>query len=139
MHGRVQRRRPYKTRNEAHGLHVRSDSEEIEAPWTEFNLDEARWVIPSERMKMDTPHIVPLARQAVDVLRALKLLTGSSKYILPGAINKNRPMSNNTILYALYRMGYQGRMTGHGFRGLASTILHEHGFEEAHIELQWHI
>ena len=111
-------------------------SEEIEAPWTEFNLGEARWVIPPERMKMDTPHIVPLARQAVEVLRALKLLTGSSKYILPGAIDKNKPMSNNTILYALYRLGYRGRMTGHGFRGLASTILHENGFEEAHIELQ---
>ena len=111
-------------------------SEEIEAPWTEFSLDEARWVIPPERMKMDTPHIVPLARQAVDVLRALKLLNGSSKYILPGAIDKKKPMSNNTILYALYRLGYRGRMTGHGFRGLASTILHENGFDEAHIELQ---
>lgn len=111
-------------------------SEEIEAPWTEFNLDEAKWVIPPDRMKMDTPHIVPLSHQAVGVLRALKLLTGHGKYVLPGAIDKKKPMSNNTILYALYRLGYRGRMTGHGFRGLASTILHENGFEEAHIELQ---
>jgi integrase len=111
-------------------------SEQIEAPWTEFDLDNARWVIPPERMKMNTPHIVPLARQAVDVLRALSLLTGRSKYVLPGALDKNKPMSNMAILTALYRLGYRGRMTGHGFRGLASTILHENGFEEAHIELQ---
>jgi hypothetical protein len=72
----------------------------------------------------------------VEILRALKLLTGNGKLVFPGANNKNKPMSNNTLLYALYRLGYQGRMTGHGFRGLASTILHENGFEEAHIELQ---
>lgn len=111
-------------------------SELIEAPWEEFDLDNARWVIPAERMKMDTPHIVPLARQSVDVLKALKLLTGNGLLVFPGALNKKKPMSNNTILFALYRMGYRGRMTGHGFRGLASTILHENGFEEAHIELQ---
>jgi integrase len=111
-------------------------SEEVEAPWTEFDLEAARWTIPQERMKMKTPHIVPLSRQAVDVLKALKLLTGNGKFVLPGAIDKKKPMSNMAILTALYRLGYRGRMTGHGFRGLASTILHEHGFEEAHIELQ---
>jgi integrase len=111
-------------------------SEEIEAPWTEFDLDEARWTIPAERMKMDTPHIVPLSRQAVEVLRALKLLTGNGNFVFPGANDKKKPISNNTILYALYRLGYRDRMTGHGFRGLASTILHENGFDEAHIELQ---
>jgi integrase len=87
-------------------------------------------------MKMKTPHIIPLSRQAVEVLRALKLLTGNGKLVFPGAMDKKKPMSNNTLLYALYRLGYQGRMTGHGFRGLASTILHENGFEESHIELQ---
>src|SRR5271155_656997 len=111
-------------------------SEEIEAPWTEFDLDEVRWTIPAERMKMDTPHIVPLSRQAVEVLRALKLLTGNGNFVFPGAIDKKKSLSNNTILYALYRLGYRDRMTGHGFRGLASTILNENGFEEAHIELQ---
>jgi len=111
-------------------------SELIEAPWTEFDLDNARWTIPSERMKMDTPHIVPLSRQSLEVLRALKLLTGNGRLVFPCAKDRNRPMSNNTILYALYRLGYRGRMTGHGFRGLASTILHESGFDEAHIELQ---
>lgn len=111
-------------------------SEEIEAPWSEFDLDDARWTIPPARMKMNTPHIVPLSRQAVEVLRALKLLTGNRRLVFPGANDKNRPMSNNTILFALYRLGYRDRMTGHGFRGLASTILNENGFDEAHIELQ---
>jgi integrase len=111
-------------------------SELIEAPWTEFDLAPARWTIPAERMKMDTPHIVPLSRQALEVLRALKLLTGNGRLVFPGANDKKKPMSNNTILYALYRLGYRDRMTGHGFRGLASTILNEHDFDEAHIELQ---
>jgi integrase len=111
-------------------------SELIEAPWPEFDLDDAVWTIPPERMKMNTPHIVPLSRQSVEVLRALKLLTGNGRLVFPGANDKSRSMSNNTILYALYRLGYRDRMTGHGFRGLASTILHENGFEEAHIELQ---
>jgi integrase len=111
-------------------------SELIEAPWTEFDLDRARWDIPAERMKMKTPHIIPLSRQAVEVLRALKLLTGNGNLVFPGANDKNTPMSNNTLLYALYRLGYQGRMTGHGFRGLASTILNENDFNEEHIDLQ---
>ncbi len=108
----------------------------IAAPWVEFDLDTARWVIPAERMKMDAPHIVPLARQSVAVLKALKFLTGNGSLVFPGALNKRKSMSNNTLLFALYRMGYRGRMTGHGFRGIASTILHESGFDEAHIELQ---
>ena len=111
-------------------------SELIEAEWREFDRDNARWDIPAERMKMDTPHIVPLSQQAVEVLRALRLLTGHGGLVFPGANDKNKPMSNNTILFALYRLGYKRRMTGHGFRGLASTILHENGFADEHIELQ---
>ena len=111
-------------------------SEEIEAPWSEFDLDEARWTIPAERMKMKTPHIVPLSRQSVEVLRALKQITGHGHFVFAGARDKKKSISNNTILYALYRIGYRDRMTGHGFRGLASTILNEHEFDEAHIELQ---
>jgi integrase len=87
-------------------------------------------------MKMKTPHIIPLARQAVEVLKALKLLAGDCALVFPGASDKTRPMSNNTLLFALYRLGYEGRMTGHGFRGLASTILNENDFEEEHIDLQ---
>lgn len=111
-------------------------SELIEAPWTEFDLDRARWDIPAGRMKMKTPHIIPLSRQAVEVLRALKLLTGNGKFVFPGAVDKKKPMSNNTLLYALYRLGYRGRMTGHGFRGLASTILNENDFNDEHVDLQ---
>lgn len=111
-------------------------SELIESEWSEFDLDSARWDIPAERMKMDTPHIVPLSQQSVAILRALSLLTGNGRLVLPGANDKQKPMSNNTILFALYRLGYKGRMTGHGFRGLASTILHENGFDDEHIELQ---
>lgn len=111
-------------------------SELVESEWSEFDLDGARWDIPAERMKMDSPHIVPLSRQAMEVLRALRLLTGNGRLVFPGANDKEKPMSNNTILFALYRLGYKGRMTGHGFRGLASTMLHENGFDDEHVELQ---
>ena len=108
----------------------------IGAPWSEFDLKNARWDIPAERMKMKAQHIVPLSRQAIDALNALQSLTGRTKWLLPGDRNEIRTMSNNTILKGLERMGYKGAMTGHGFRGLASTILHEQGYEHAHIELQ---
>jgi integrase len=111
-------------------------SELIGAKWTEFDLEAGRWNIPAERMKMRTPHIVPLPRQAVEVLGTLGTLTGASEWLFPGDRNASKPMSNNTILKALERMGYKGRMTGHGFRGLASTILHEQGYNHDHIELQ---
>ena len=111
-------------------------TELIEAKWGEFDLENARWDIPAERMKMRTPHIVPLARQALEVLEMLRDFTGSNEWLFPGDLNAAQPMSNNTILAALKRMGYKGRMTGHGFRGLASTILHEQGYNHDHIELQ---
>lgn len=111
-------------------------SELIGASWEEIDMEERTWRIPAERMKMRAPHIVPLSRQALDVLKTLQLVTGQSPLVFPGERNRKKPMSNNTILAALKRMGYQGRMTGHGFRGLASTILHEQGFDHAHIELQ---
>ena len=111
-------------------------SELIGAKWAEFDLENARWDIPAERMKMRTPHIVPLARQTLEVLEMLRDLTGHSEWLFPGDRNASKPMSNNTILKALERMDYKGRMTGHGFRGLASTILHEQGYAHEHIELQ---
>jgi len=111
-------------------------SELIEARWSEFDLDAAEWRIPAERMKMRSPHIVPLSSQAVDALRCLHELRGLSDMVFPGERDHDRAMSNNTILKALERLGYKHRMTGHGFRGVASTVLHESGFEHAHIELQ---
>ncbi len=111
-------------------------SELIGARWEEFDLEAAEWRIPAARMKMRTPHIVPLAKQAVELLRSLHEARGRSGLLFPGERDHERPMSNNTILFALYRMGYRGRMTGHGFRGVASTALHEMGFRHDIIELQ---
>jgi len=110
-------------------------SELIEAPWSEIDFDNSRWNIPAERMKMDSPHIVPLSRQAIEVLQLLHTITGEGQLIFPGD-RANKSMSSNTILMALMRMGYKGEMTGHGFRGLASTILHENDFSHEWIELQ---
>jgi integrase len=95
--------------------------------WNELeDLDEntARWRIPAERMKMRLEHLVPLSRQAVAVLRELRALSGNSSNIFPSPA-KCGCMSSNTMLYALYRMGYHGRATTHGFRAVASTILNE--------------
>ncbi len=108
----------------------------IGARWDEFDLEAARWNLPADRMKMRTPHIVPLSRQALEVLTMLRELPCNGAMVFPGDRSITRPMSNNTILKALDRMGYKGRMTGHGFRGLASTILHEQGYAHEHIELQ---
>jgi integrase len=111
-------------------------SELIGARWEEFDFDARRWSIPATRMKMKTPHIVPLSIQAVEVLELLRTISGTGELVFPGEQDSTKPMSNMTILKALERMGYKGRMTGHGFRGLASTILHEQGYNHDHIELQ---
>ncbi|MBF8273848.1 MAG: tyrosine-type recombinase/integrase, partial [Magnetococcales bacterium] len=107
------------------------------AEWTEFDLDNALWTIPGEKMKMKGKHVVPLSRQAVVILREIQPLTGSGKYVFPGALSDTRPMSENTVLYALRRLGYPvGTMTGHGFRSMASTILNEQGWHRDAIERQ---
>lgn len=111
-------------------------TELIGARWEEFDFEARRWDIPAARMKMKQPHVVPLSDQAIEVLRTLQEVSGNRDLLFPGERDHTKPMSNNTILAALERMGYKGRMTGHGFRGVASTILHENGFEHAHIELQ---
>ena len=111
-------------------------NELIGARWEEFDLDGRRWSIPAIRMKMKTPHIVPLSLQAIEVLDLLRTISGNRELVFPGEQDSKKPMSNMTILKALERMGYKGRMTGHGFRGLASTILHEQGYNHDHIELQ---
>ena len=107
-----------------------------QAPWLEMNLEKAEWRIPPERMKMRDPHIIPLSRQAVEVLRELKQITGTFQYVFPNQHKPRGCMSENTILFALYRMGYHSRATGHGFRSTASTILNEHGFHPDVIERQ---
>jgi integrase len=111
-------------------------SELIGARWDEFDFEAGRWSIPATRMKMKTPHIVPLSTQAIETLELLRTISGKRELVFPGEQDFRKPMSNMTILKALERMGYKGRMTGHGFRGLASTILHEQGYNHDHIELQ---
>jgi integrase len=109
-------------------------NELIGATWEEFDLDGAVWIVPAERMKMKTEHVVPLSRQAVEILRELRAIGSGSRYILPGR-NPDKP-SNNTMLFALYRLGYKGKMTGHRFRAVASTVLNESGFRADVIERQ---
>jgi integrase len=106
------------------------------AEWPEIDWDKAEWRIPAERMKMRDPHIVPLSTQAVAVLRELQRLAGNRKHIFPNEHNFLNYMSENAMLYALYRMGYHSRATGHGFRATASTILNENGFMPDVIERQ---
>lgn len=106
------------------------------ALWSEIDLDKAEWRIPPERMKMRRPHIVPLSKQAVLILKELKLMNGSWQFVFPNPYKPIKSMSENGVLSVIYRMGYKGRTTGHGFRHAASTILNEHGFNSDHIERQ---
>jgi integrase len=97
------------------------------AMWSEIDLGNSEWRIPAERMKMRRDHIVPLSRQAVAALEELKRLNGQWTYLFPNPDKPFKHMSENAVLYALYRMGYHSRATGHGFRHTASTILNESG------------
>ncbi|MHB1247708.1 MAG: tyrosine-type recombinase/integrase [Sulfuriferula sp.] len=107
------------------------------AEWAEIDLDAAEWRIPGVKMKMKDPHIVPLSRQVIEILRTLQPLTGSGRYVFPSVRTTGRPMSENTINAALRRMGYEKHeMTGHGFRSMASTVLHEQGWPHEAIERQ---
>jgi integrase len=106
------------------------------ARWEELNLEKAEWRIPAERMKMRDPHIVPLSRQAVAVLEELKEMNGYRDHVFPNTRKPTGFISENTILFALYRMGYRHKATGHGFRATASTVLNEHGFRPDVIERQ---
>ena len=96
------------------------------AEWSEFDLDAAEWNIPANRMKSKQPHLVPLAKQAIAILRELHKLTGNGKYLFPSLRSNKRPMSNVAMLAAFRRMGYdKEEMTTHGFRAMARTILDE--------------
>lgn len=120
------------------------------ARWDELSFDlmdpppgkkpqhpEPQWRIPAARMKMGEQHLVPLARQAVAILRELHAVTGPDGYLFPSVRSKARPMSENTINAALRGMGYaKDEMTGHGFRHMASTLLHERGYRSEWIERQ---
>lgn len=106
------------------------------ATWAEIDFDKAEWRIPPERMKMKEMHIVPLSKQAIEVLEQIRQHTGNREHVFPNQHHPRGCMSENTLLYALYRMGYHSKATAHGFRSTASTTLNEHGFKPDVIERQ---
>ncbi|WP_323972264.1 tyrosine-type recombinase/integrase [Aeromonas hydrophila] len=106
------------------------------ARWDEFDMERAEWRIPAARMKMRTEHLVPLSRQALAVLDELRQLTGHCELLFPSERKLTNPMSENTLSYAMGRMGYKGIACPHGFRALASTTLNEEGFDPDVIERQ---
>lgn len=97
------------------------------AKWSEIDTERAEWRIPAERMKMRSPHVVPLSTQAMTLLETLKRLSRKSEFVFPGVVSARKSMSNNTMLQAIYAMGFKDRTTGHGIRATASTILNESG------------
>jgi integrase len=111
-------------------------NELIGGKWAEINWDKEQWEVAAERMKMKEPHIVPLPRQAIKILTELQQITGNREYIFYNAASKSKHLSNGAILMGLRRMGYANKMTGHGFRSLASTILNEIGYPSDIIERQ---
>ncbi|WP_022851532.1 tyrosine-type recombinase/integrase [Limisalsivibrio acetivorans] len=107
------------------------------AEWCEIDLDNAIWKIPAEKMKMNRIHMVPLSTQSVSILEDIQKVSGNEKYVFPSVNRKTRPMSNNTINSALRTMGFEkDQITGHGFRAMASTLLHENGWNSDIIEMQ---
>ena len=98
------------------------------AEWQEFDLERCVWTIPADKMKMRDPHLVPLSRQAKELLEAARSISSEQRYVFSSLYPGNRPMSENTINAALRRLGYSGNeMTAHGFRAMASTLLNESG------------
>ncbi|MGB9026075.1 MAG: integrase arm-type DNA-binding domain-containing protein, partial [Rhodomicrobium sp.] len=109
------------------------------APWSEIENLEGEaplWRIPPERMKMTRPHLVPLAPQAVAILKRARTLYPESKLIFPSQESRTGFMSENCLLYAIYHLGFKGKATVHGFRSTFSTVLNENGFSSDWIELQ---
>ena len=107
------------------------------AKWDEIDIDDKFWIIPANRMKMKREHIVPLSKQVIELLEELIPHTGRFEYVFASSRKPlEKPFSNNAMLYALYRLGWKGRMTVHGFRHLASTTLRELGYPMHVVEKQ---
>lgn len=106
------------------------------AGWNEFDLDGGTWTVPAHRMKMRRPHVIPLSRQAVNILRDLQKVTSHYPFIAPGRLDPNRPLSDAAVNKALADIGYKGRQTGHGFRYVMSTELNERDYDDDWIEAQ---
>lgn len=115
-------------------------SEVCNAEWSEFDLVKKIWIIPAERMKMRRDHMVPLTRQMIEILESMKSLTGHLKYVFASTYNRSSvgvPINRNTAIAHIRRLGYKSsEMTAHGFRGMASTILNEQGYNRDWIEMQ---
>jgi integrase len=118
----------------------------IGARWQDVNTRTRQWVIPERvddehgqkiyGMKKETTHIVPLSTQALAIIKELRAISGGGTHLFPAMIGNGKTINKDTILRAIYRMGYKGKMTGHGFRGVASTALRENGFDRDRVELQ---
>lgn len=121
----------------------------ILAEWKEIDFENSQWIIPGAKMKVKVtyrgtdklqPHIVPLSRQAIKIIKEIKKFTGDSPYLFPSTLSKNRSISDNTLATAMHRLGYKDKMTPHSFRAMFSTILHDnmnvHGFHSEIIERQ---
>lgn len=91
---------------------------------------------PERKNEKRRSHLVPLSSQAVEILKKLKIISGKYQLVFPGRNDVRKPMSDASINKVIKMLGYHGRLTGHGFRHMMSTILHEHGFESAWIEMQ---
>lgn len=104
--------------------------------WSEIDFEKRLWEVPPARMKKRRPHCVPLSDQAIAILEQLKPITGQYPFIFPGRIHHSKPMSEMAMNVLIRRIGYAGRVTGHGFRHTMSTILHEQGYNTAWIETQ---
>jgi integrase len=113
-------------------------NETLRAKWSEFDLDEAKWEIPGERMKKRTirPHVIPLPTQAVDQLRRLHVITGDSEYLFPNRSSNKRPAAVTLLNKAVSSMGYAGKFSPHAIRTTGSTALNEMGFNGDWIERQ---
>ena len=107
-----------------------------QAEWGEMEMDSGVWRIPAEKMKMKRPHLVPLSRQAMDVLRGLHPLTGHSRWLFPSRWNSESPMKGRVLGFCLKKMGYGTVMSAHGFRAMAATVLSEQGWPSEAIERQ---
>ena len=107
------------------------------AEWAEFDFDAAEWRIPASKMKMKRRHIVPLSRQALGVLEELRVYTGHGRFLFPSIRTDTKPIAIESMLVAIRSMGFtKEEMTMHGFRGMASTLLNEQGYNRDWIERQ---
>jgi integrase len=106
------------------------------ATWSEFDFVKAVWTIPENRMKNGLQHRVPLSQRAIALLAKLQRLNGSEGFLLHNERSRQKMISENTFLYSMYKLGYRGVATPHGFRSLASTVLNENGFNQDAIERQ---